>query len=258
LSNTYPLTLKKTLLRPLQLEWNNDPKSNNIRIWIAEDDAELREILGDSLAHGQREIRLFEDGQAVLEAVRSSSLDILVTDLIMPGVDGLQLLNEVKRVHPESIVIIMTGYGSLDSAIQAIRGGAYDYIRKPFKLEEMKIAITNVCEKIFLMRENKYLLHRLQETMEDLEHLKTKWDEHLTKLMNIYWVISKENMDSEMEIILKQMDPRPPDYEVKKGVPQGKTLDRLDRLIQFKREGLINDEEFSSFKKILFEKLKET
>jgi len=94
--------------------------------------------------------------------------------------------------------------------------------------------------------------------MEDLEHLKTKWDEHLTKLMNIYWVISKENMDSEMEIILKQMDPRPPDYEVKKGVPQGKTLERLDRLIQFKREGLINDEEFSSFKKILFEKLKET
>jgi len=235
----------------------NDSKSN-IRIWIAEDDAELREILGASLAHGQREIRLFEDGQAVLEAVRSSSFDILVTDLFMPGVDGLQLLNEVKRVHPESIVIIMTGYASLDTAIQAIRGGAYDYIRKPFKLEEMEIAITHVCEKIFLVRENKYLLQRLKETMEDLEYLKTRWDEHLTNLMNIYWVISKENKDPEMEIILKQMDPRPPDYEVKKGVSQGKALDRLDRLIQFKREGLINDEEFSSFKKILFEKIKET
>ena len=233
----------------------NDPKSN-IRIWIAEDDAELREILGASLAYGQREIRLFEDGQAILEAARSSSFDILITDLIMPGVDGLQLLNEVKRVHPESIVIIMTGYASLDSAIQAIRGGAYDYIRKPFKLEELEIAITNVCEKIFLMRENKFLLQRLKETMEELNRLKENWDEQLVNILDIGWMISDTDKKTEMEIFLKQINPMPPDYDSRKKELQKKGLKDIDRLVELRKEGFIDEDEFLLLKKILLKKLR--
>ncbi|MEI9475288.1 MAG: response regulator, partial [Deltaproteobacteria bacterium] len=138
----------------------NDATEPDLRIWIAEDDDEFREVLGNSLAKKRRDIRLFKDGREILEAIPGSNFDILIADLVMPGADGIQTLNEVKRLHPDRIVIIMTGYASIDSAIQAIRGGAYDYIRKPFKLEELEIVIKNASEKIALIRENKYLLQR--------------------------------------------------------------------------------------------------
>ncbi len=110
-----------------------DPLSNHsLRIWIAEDEDELREALGKSLSREGREILLFADGKELLQHLkRDSAFDIIIADLLMPEVDGLQVLQESKECNPEGIVIIMTGYASLDTAIQAIRGGDYDYIRKP-------------------------------------------------------------------------------------------------------------------------------
>lgn len=227
-----------------------------IQIWIAEDDEELREILGNSLTQEQREVRLFENGQKVLEAVKEASLDILITDLMMPGADGISLLKEVKRFHPDCIVIIMTGYASLDTAIQAIRWGAYDYIRKPFKFDELSIVINNACEKIFLMRENRRLLKRLKEAMEEVKHLRERWDERLAEMLGLCRMISDEREKSEIDIILKQINPVPPDYDSKNKRNQEKTLDVLERLIQIRRDGFIDEEEFISFKKILLEKMK--
>ena len=234
------------------MELNLNP---DIRIWIAEDDEEFREILGNSLAHGPRAIQLFENGQAVLEALEKSSFDILVTDLMMPGADGIQLLTEVKRLHPESIVIIMTGYASLDTAIQAIRGGAYDYIRKPFKFDELEIVINNACEKISLMRENRCLLQSLKETTEEVSRLKETWEGHLSNILGICWTISDEERNSEMDFTLKQINPIPPDYDLKKKEFREKSLESLERLIQMRKEGFIDEDEFLSFKKILLQRL---
>jgi len=228
---------------------------SKIRIWIAEDDEELREILGSFLNTAQREVRLFENGQAVLEAIENASFDILVTDLMMPGADGIQVLHGVKRLHPESIVILMTGYASLDSAIQAIRGGAYDYIRKPFKLDEMEIAIHHACEKIALLRENQNLLRRLKEAMEEVSRLKGVWDEHLTHLTGLCWMISDDRRDEEMELILHQINPSPPNGEWKEPGTQEKALDGLGRLIQFRKDGFLSEEEFLLFKKRFFQNL---
>jgi ActR/RegA family two-component response regulator len=230
-----------------------DPDSA-IRIWIAEDDEELLEILGNALGHRQREIQLFRNGQAVFQAVEGSSFDILITDLVMPGADGLQILNEAKRHHPESVVIIVTGYASLDTAIQAIRGGAYDYIRKPFKLDELDVVVNNACEKILLMRENRRLVQNLQETMEEVKRLRGTLDDHLSNISGLSRMISNHK-NSEMEFALNQINPSPPDYDLKKEESQGKVLDTLERLIQFRKNGLISEDEFFSLKKILLKKL---
>ena len=103
--------------------------------------------------------------------MRKEIFDLIITDLMMPGADGMEVLREAKERNPDSVVILVTGYASLDSALQAIRGGAYDYIRKPFKLDELEIVVKNACEKIMLVRENKGLLRRLKEALEEMKRL---------------------------------------------------------------------------------------
>lgn len=222
-----------------------DPKPV-FRIWIAEDDDEFRETLGHALAGEHREVHLFKDGRATLDAIPEGQFDILIVDLMMPGADGIRVLSEVKRSHPDRIVIIMTGYASIDSAIQAIRGGAYDYIRKPFKFEELEIAIANASEKLLLVRENQCLRQRLDEADRDVSWLK-----------QICSGVAHSPMDerdpgvSEMELILNQLNPLPPDKHTFKENRSESVLPLLEKLVQFKKEGLIDSNEFSSFKRML-------
>jgi FixJ family two-component response regulator len=227
---------------------------SDLRIWIAEDDDEFREILGSSLAREHRDIRLFKDGREVLEAIPGGDFDILIADLMMPGADGIQALNEVKRVHPDRIVIIMTGYASIDSAIQAIRGGAYDYIRKPFKFEELEIVIKNASERIALIRENHSLLQKLKETVEEMNHMKKVWEENLSNMVDLYSRVCPDQRISEMELILSQLNPVPPDQDIPKRETSDSALRVLEKLIQLKKEELIDETEFLTFKKMLLKK----
>jgi FixJ family two-component response regulator len=229
----------------------NQEAAHDLRIWIAEDDDGFREILGSSLSREGREIRLFKDGRDILSAIPEGTFDILIADLVMPGADGIQILNEVKRFYPDRIVIMMTGYASIDSTIQAIRGGAYDYLRKPFKLEELEIVIRNASEKIFLIRENQALLQRLKETVESMNHMKRKWEEHVSHMMDLYPTVNPGDTISEMELILSQLNPVPPDQDVRRKDLPERALPVLEKLVQFKKEGLIDDGEFLSFKRML-------
>jgi len=229
--------------------------SDIIRILIAEDDDSLREILQEFLTNPQRVIEIYKNGEEALPALEKSMYDILVTDLVMPGVDGLQILREAKGRYPDCVVIIITGYASLDTAIQAIRGGAYDYIRKPFKLDELGVVVNNACERINLVRENRRLFQRLKETTEEVGHLRENWERHLANILDICCMISNEQKNSEMEITLKQINPVPPDYDLKEKELQEKPLESLERLIQMRREGFINEDEFLSLKKVLLQRL---
>jgi FixJ family two-component response regulator len=237
----------------MTMELSHETQSD-LRIWIAEDDDEFREILGSSLARERRTIRLFKDGREVLEALPEGPFDILIADLRMPGADGIQILNEVKRLHPDRIVIIMTGYASIDSAIQAIRGGAYDYIRKPFKSEELEIVIKNASERIALIRENHSLLQKLKETVEEMNHMKKVWEEHLSNMVDLYARVSPDQRLSEMELILSQLNPVPPDQDIPKREFSDNALRVLEKLIQFRKEELIDESEFLAFKKMLLKK----
>lgn len=218
-----------------------------IRLWIAEDDEEFRQILGKSLAQGSREISIFPDGQAVLRALAKTSFDILVTDLVMSGVDGLQLLGEVKRLNTDSLVIIMTGYASIDTAIKAIRGGAYDYIRKPFKIEELEVVLNHACEKIRLKRENRQLFCRLQAAMKELKQLKDSLFKETSYSSRLPSVLDYKL--SELDLILKQMVSSPADITTEK--KEEKIIKDLKKFIEWRKEGLIDQGEFRIIKKML-------
>ena len=218
---------------------------------IAEDDDSLRDILREVLQKSNRVIEAYKDGQEAIDALQQSRFDIVITDLRMSGADGLQVLQEAKKSHPDSIVIIMTGYASLDSAIAAIRGGAYDYVRKPFKIDELEIIVHNACEKIFLVRENQRLLHRLQETMAEMKKLRQLWDENLTRIFDDP-APSPEGPLLEMDVTLKQI---PPDYDLRRKDSREKALQELDKLIRLRREGSLDEKEFLLLKKVLLKKI---
>ncbi|NLJ27072.1 MAG: response regulator [Deltaproteobacteria bacterium] len=122
-----------------------------IRILIADDDDLCREILRDAIQGEDVFVKIAADGVDALEMLGSSPFDILITDLNMPRMDGLTLLGHARELHPHILSIIITGFGSLESAIEAIRRGAYDYVQKPFKLEEISVAIRNAKEKITIL-----------------------------------------------------------------------------------------------------------
>ena len=237
------MTTSPDLPTPLSLE--------TFRLLIAEDDDAFRDILREVLQKPNRVIEAYKDGQEAIAVLQQSRFDIVITDLRMSGADGLQVLQEAKRSHPDSIVIIMTGYASLDSAIAAIRGGAYDYIRKPFKVDELEIIVHNACEKIFLVRENQRLLRRLQETMAEMKKLRQSWEENLTRVFDNS-PPSPEGPLLEMDVTLKQI---PPDYDLRRKDSREKALQELDKLIRLRREGSLDEKEFLLLKKMLLKKI---
>lgn len=226
-----------------------------VEIWIVEDDEEFLEILTNYLSKTDRIIKSFKCGKDLLVEIKKSSFDILLADLVIPDIDGIEILKIAKRFNPDSIVIIMTGYASLDSAIQAIRGGAYDYIRKPFRLEELEIVIHNAIEKIYLKRDNIKLLNKLERMMQDLKHLKRLWEERLINVIEKWYQSSEHQGNKEIELILKQIFPIPPDYEIKTQERKENSEEIFKYIIESKRKGLVNFDDFNSFLKVFLERL---
>jgi DNA-binding response OmpR family regulator len=227
--------------------------NNQIRMLIAEDDEILGSMLRDFLQRPERELRVKKNGQEAIRDFIDQPYDIVIADLMLPGADGLQVLKEVKARYPECEVIIITGYASLDTAIQAIRGGAYDYIRKPFKLEELEVAVKNASEKILLIRENRHLLQKLKDTMGEMDGLHQAWDAFLAQTLQRDSKPAGPFSEADLIITLKQL---PPDFDLTRKEFQEKALTILDRLTKLRKQDLIGEEEFLSFKQILLEKIR--
>jgi len=107
-----------------------------------------------------------ESAEAALAYLETNAADIVLVDLKMSNMDGLEFLGTLKKMLPRTEVAIMTGYGSVESAVQAMRLGAYDYITKPFRVEEMKIVLQRMAEKVRLVAENQFLLEQVRTQME--------------------------------------------------------------------------------------------
>jgi YesN/AraC family two-component response regulator len=116
-------------------------------------------------------VDLASHGGEALALLEKKSYSLIITDLVMPEADGLTVLRAARQRDPATLVVIMTGYASLDSAIGAIREGAYDYLCKPFKLQEIEIAVNNATQLINLHRENQKLLQRLDDLTAKLKEM---------------------------------------------------------------------------------------
>jgi DNA-binding NtrC family response regulator len=132
-------------------------------ILVVEDEQDMLFGLRKILSKQGHNVEIAETGSAGLKKVEESFFDIVITDLKMPGVDGIELLRKVKEAYSDTIVIVITGYGTVESAVEAMRLGAYDYITKPFDAEHIKMVVRKALKQIALTDENKYLKQQIKE-----------------------------------------------------------------------------------------------
>lgn len=130
---------------------------------IVDDEKNYLLVLEDLLSEAGYHVMTADSGSKGLELALSNDLDVLITDMKMPGLDGMTLLERVHSEKADLPVIMMTAFGSVEKAVEAMRKGAFDYILKPFKNEELKLTIRKACEHHQLLRRNRYLTQELQD-----------------------------------------------------------------------------------------------
>ncbi len=123
-------------------------------ILVADDDAVARELLAEALRKEGYHVEVFAGGEAVIARGRQGRVDLVLTDIRMGAVDGLTVLREFKRSNPDTVVVVLTAFGSLEGAIEAIKQGAYDYLAKPFKKEDIKLVVKRGLDHCRLLQEN--------------------------------------------------------------------------------------------------------
>jgi DNA-binding NtrC family response regulator len=136
------------------------------RILIVDDEQIVRESLANWLKEENYQVEAAENGPVALEKIKQAPFQVVLLDLKMPGMDGIQVLTELKKDFPDIEVIIMTAYGSVNTAVEAIKAGAYDYIVKPFDPEEVALLIKKILEHKNLILENILLRQQLEERYE--------------------------------------------------------------------------------------------
>jgi DNA-binding NtrC family response regulator len=185
------------------------------RTLVVEDSKVLREMLVHVLRDEADVLESAANGQEAIEKHMAAPYDLIVTDLNMPMLSGIELIKKVRKQDDRVEFIIMTAYASLETAIEAIKAGAFDYILKPFKIEELKVAVRNVRDKIALKRNNSILIEKLRSFYDEVDRYKCN------KVTNYAEKVVKE----------------------------------IENLSRLRKEGLLRDEEFDDVKKRIFEKI---
>ena len=132
-------------------------------ILLVDDKASMRKVLRQTLEDDSCSILEAEDGEKALEIIKTKHVDVIISDIKMPKLDGLTLLKMIKEIDSEIVVLIMTAYGTIETAVDAMKLGAYDYITKPFSTEQVKLTVEKAIERQKLIYENKYLREKLND-----------------------------------------------------------------------------------------------
>ncbi len=133
------------------------------RIFIVDDEPIVRESLGSWFANGGYGVEVADSGKQALDRLGSTDADVFLLDVKMPGMDGIELQKRIREAKPDATVIIMTAYASVDTAVAAMKQGAYDYIIKPFDPDDLEHLVRNALERRRLVVENQELKARIDE-----------------------------------------------------------------------------------------------
>jgi DNA-binding NtrC family response regulator len=132
-------------------------------VLLAEDDTVIREGIASALQQDQFEVRAVANGTEALRAFLDDPTDVVVSDVKMPGLGGIALLDQVRAAQPDTIFILVTAFGSIDAAVEAVKKGAHDYLTKPIHLDRLTLLIKKALRTRDLGRENEELRRQLQE-----------------------------------------------------------------------------------------------
>ncbi len=133
------------------------------KILVVDDETGMREFLSILLDKEGYEVSLAKNGEEALRQIETTEFDVVITDLKMPRVSGIDVLDKTRATWPETMVIVMTAYSTAETAIAAMKKGAYDYLPKPFKVDEIKVVVEKSLEKRKLLKENLQLKGAIQE-----------------------------------------------------------------------------------------------
>ena len=133
-----------------------------LRILFADDEASLRELIRLELPRFGHDVHVCEDGLAAVGAVEKSTFDAAILDIRMPGLTGIETLKRIKEASPETEVVLLTGHATVDTAVESLRYGAFDYLTKPCKMAELEVVLARIAEKRQLLNKNIALENRLK------------------------------------------------------------------------------------------------
>ena len=133
---------------------------------MADDDPGLRESLERTLTREGFRVVVASDGHAALERLQGGGIDLILTDLKMPGMSGLQLLHAAKAIAPDVDVILLTAFGTIEEAVKAMKDGAYDFLTKPFQRAQLLRIVRQALERRDLIQQNRALQQRLDALLQ--------------------------------------------------------------------------------------------
>jgi DNA-binding NtrC family response regulator len=168
----------------------------NFKVLFVDDDLQILSIVEQFIQRWGYHVTTVSSGEQAIEAIRGDYFNVVFSDLIMPEIDGLEILKQVKSQSPDSEVVIVSGYGTIESAIEAMKLGSYDFLQKPINFDRFKILIERIIEKQKLKEENQLIRRRLKE--------RYKYDELVgmsPKMQDIYAIIDKISFGSPTVLI---------------------------------------------------------
>jgi DNA-binding NtrC family response regulator len=165
----------------------------DFKVLVVDDDEITRDMLVSLLAREGYPVVAARDGLEAVHLMRVEDVKLVLTDYKMPGADGIEVLRQAARNIPDVSVVLLTAFGTLDSVLRAMKGGAYDYLTKPFKIQEILIVVERAFKRAALMEENRELARHLRDTYRDIELINTvagsgnpdvttRWIERIQKL----------------------------------------------------------------------------
>ena len=143
---------------------------NQLHVLVVDDDSAVRDVLQEALTQEEYSVSTAEDGAAAIQAVKDSVVHIVITDFQLPDIDGLAIIDRLAKLDAKIIPIMMTGFGTIETAVRAMKSGAFDFITKPFDLEAVAVVVRKAAEFLRLRQEN-HLLRKAVRDQYRLEQL---------------------------------------------------------------------------------------
>jgi DNA-binding NtrC family response regulator len=178
-------------------------EKRDFRILIADDDEIARDVITALLSREGYPVIAANDGLEAINRLKIEDIHMVITDLQMPGANGIDVLKYSVRSNPDTAVVILTAYGTLDTTLEAMREGAYDYLTKPFKTLEISILAERAYQRALLIADNRDLKKSLRDTYRDLglltsvttsniPEVTTGWLERIEKLKTMHVLMAGE------------------------------------------------------------------
>jgi DNA-binding NtrC family response regulator len=197
-------------------------KKEEFRILIAEDDAIVRDVIVKFLSDQGYSVILAEDGLEAIKLLRVEDIKLVLADLRMPGADGMEVLRTAMQINSNIAVVILTAYGTLDTALDAMKEGAYDYIVKPFVMQQLLLVVRNAYKFANLIEENESLRNQLKDMYQNAGKDDTSGNSSSTHAsLETHEVIEKLRergvIDSdEAQSLMERISPRNVDEKIKR------------------------------------------